>query len=203
MTRHARAKVLAGTLLAATLVLAPPTIAATLGLRGTARSQRPIPAAVRVGVFAVERSGAPVQELASAPLGADGSFALTLPETAPPERAVGAIVPEGLDWPGLVGRVTLSNPARAARAVLRAYTDADGKGAFGPGDSLWETAVTRGTRGAVILVWTDGRVQVKAERGFDLTLERGWNLAIIEVSRTVSAQRAASADGLLLDIFRR
>lgn len=203
MTRHSRPTRTAGLLLALALLCVPAGLAASLGLRGVARSQRPIPSAVRVGIFATDRSGMPVAELAGAPLAADGSFSLTLPDAPPPERAVASLVPEALDWPGLIGRVTASGPARTGRAVLRAYTDADGNRAFGGGDSLWETAVTAGTRGAAILVWADARVQVRAERGFDLTLESGWNLAVVEVGRTVVVRRANSVDGLVLDIFRR
>lgn len=203
MTRHPHPMGTALVLLVLVLLSLPGALAAALGLRGVMRSQRPLPDAVRIGILATDRSGTPIRELAGAALATGGSFSLTLPDAAPPDRAIAALVPDALDWPGLIGRVSSSGPARIGRAVLTAYTDADGNGSFGGGDSPWETAVTRGTRGAAILVWADAQVRVRAERGFDLTLEPGWNLALIDVGQTVSARRATSVDDLVLEIFRR
>jgi hypothetical protein len=178
-------------------------VAAPFVLSGQARSDRPLPASTRVGLFALDRNGKPTVEIGRAQPGQDGQFTLSVPDTAPPAAAISVVAAESLDWPGLVGSVTIESGARAAITGLRAYTDADSSGTFTAGDSVWDTTVTRGRTGGVIILWAPARFRVSAEKGFDYTFSPGWNVVVVEGSRNVKLTPTDRAGDLQLDVFRR
>jgi hypothetical protein len=176
-------------------------LAAPMQVQGSVKTQGNPASNLRVGAMLTDRNNRPTAELASSAI-VGGNFNLSVPDNNPAANTVLSLAPETLDWPGLVGKVSLSNPVRVARVVFRAYTDADGSKSFTPGDTLLETFVTRG-RGGIVMTWADTRCRVQAERGFDLTLEPGWNLLVIELGRTIEIRRAGSVDGLVLEVFGR
>ena len=173
--------------------------AAPFSVQGSVKAQNP-PNNLRVGLM-LDRSARAGGEIASVAISGQG-FNLSVPEVAPPTSWVSGLNPEGLDWPGLVGKVTITGSARVAQAALRAYLDADGSKTFTAGDTALESFVTRG-RGGIVTVWADNRVRVQADRGFDVTLEPGWNLVVIELGKTVEARRANGVDGVQLEVFGR
>lgn len=182
-------------------ILTRVALAAPMGVQGSIKVQGNAPANLRVAAMLTDRNGKPTAELASSGTG-NNAFNLSVPDAAPPAAFVSSLATETLDWPGLVGKVTVSGSARVARVVFRAYLDADNSKTFTAGDTLLETFVTR-ARGGVILIWSESRVRVQADRGFDLTLEPGWNLVVIELGKTVEAKREGSVDGLVLEVFGR
>jgi hypothetical protein len=175
-------------------------VAANIGISGSVKTSSATPQ-LRVGAFVVDRNGKPVQELGSS-LPANGAFSLSLPETAPAASSVTAISSENLDWPGLIGSVRVQGAAKAARAALRGYIDADKNGSFSAGDTVLETSLTRG-RGNLVLIYAADKFRVQGDRGFDVSLEEGWNLISIELGKTVTAKRVPSLDGVQLEIFSK
>jgi hypothetical protein len=184
-----------------TTMLTFAALAAPMGVQGSVKIQGNAPANLRVGAMLTDRNGRPTVELASSGAGSN-AFSLSVPDAAPPAAFVSSLATETLDWPGLVGKVNVSGSARVARVVFRAYLDADNSKTFSAGDTLLETFVTR-ARGGVVVIWSESRVRVQADRGFDVTLEPGWNLVVIELGKTVEAKRAGSVDGLVLEVFGR
>ncbi len=182
------------------IVLAISTIvlAAPFALSGLVKTNTNI-SNLRIGVFLVDRYGNPNKELISvAPT--KNTFAFSINEAAPPAAQLGVLSSESLDWPGLLGDVKITGQARAVRAMLRGYNDADKNGAFNGNDKLLETTITRG-RGNMILIYAENRFRVQGDRGFDLTLEQGWNLVAIELGKTIEAKRVEKMDNLQLEVF--
>jgi hypothetical protein len=176
-----------------TLVLAAP-----FGIGGTVKTTSAIQN-LRIGAFLVDRNGTPTKELVSV-LPNNGNFTMSVPEAAPPTANIGTLSSDSLDWPGLLGDVKISGQARAARAMLRGYNDADKNGVFNTGDKLLETTLTRG-RGNMVLIFAEGRFRVQGDRGFDLTLEAGWNLVAIELGKVIEAKRVDRIDNVQLEVF--
>ncbi len=174
--------------------------AANIGISGSVKTSSAI-AQLRVGAFIVDRSGKPAQELGSSQP-ANGSFTLSLSEAAPAASNVNSLSSENLDWPGLIGNVRVQGAARAARASLRGYIDNDKNGSFSAGDTLLETSLTRG-RGNLVLIYAADKFRVQGDRGFDVSVEAGWNLISIELGKTVSAKRVPSLDGVQLEVFNK
>jgi hypothetical protein len=185
--------------IAALLVTLGLAIAAPLGLSGTVKTNLPNAANLRVGAFLTDRSGNPTREIASSS-GANGSFSLSVPDAAPSGNALSPVVADNLNWPGLVGKVSVTGQARAVTVTLRAYTDNDRSGNNSGGDVALETAMTRG-RGSLVLLYTDARFRVQGDKGFDATLEAGWNLIAIELGRSIEVKRVPSLDGVQLEAF--
>ncbi len=183
------------------LSLTVTALAAPMSVQGSVKIQGNAPANLRVAAMLTDRNGRPTAELASSATGSN-AFNLSVPDAAPPAAFISGLAPETLDWPGLVGKVNLSGSARVAHVVFRAYLDADNSKSFTPGDALLESFVTR-ARGGVVVIWSESRVRVQADRGFDLTLEPGWNLVVIELGKTVDAKRAGGVDGLVVEVFGR
>jgi hypothetical protein len=191
--------IILGTLALVTLVFT--VLAAPTGVQGAIKIQGNAPANLRIGAMVTDANGRPMAELASSASG-NNAFSLSVPDAAPPAAFILSLAAETLDWPGLVGKVNLSGGTRVAKVVFRAYLDADNSKTFTAGDTLLETFVTR-ARGGVVMIWSESRVRVQADRGFDVTLEPGWNLLVIELGKTVTAKRAGSVDGLVLEVFGR
>jgi hypothetical protein len=181
--------------------LAFTVLAAPMGVQGSIKIQGNAPANLRIAAMLTDSNGRPTAELASS-AAVNNAFNLNVSDAAPPAPFVSSLATETLDWPGLVGKVNLSGATRVARVVFRAYLDADNSKTFTAGDTLLETFVTR-ARGGVVMIWSESRVRVQADRGFDVTLEPGWNLIVIELGKTVTAKRAGGVDGLVLEVFGR
>ena len=154
---------------------------------------------LRVGAFLTDRSGNPSRELASSAV-ANAGFNLSIPEAAPNASALNPVVSDNLDWPGLVGKVTVTGQAKAVRVILRAYIDSDRSGNGSGGDTNLETAVTHG-RGSLVLVYSDARFRVQGDKGFDITVEPGWNLIAVELGRTIETKRVPTMDAVQLEVF--
>ena len=174
-------------------------LAAPVGVSGAIKTNLAQTANLRVGVFLTDRSGNPAQEIASS--AAQGSnFTLSIPDAAPPTASLTPVVSGNLDWPFLVGKITVTGSARIDRAMLRAYQDNDRSGSNNAGDTNLETIVTRG-RGNLALIYSDAKFRVQGDKGFDITLESGWNLLSITPGSTIDTKRVPSLDGLQLEVF--
>jgi hypothetical protein len=181
--------------------LLPVALAASLSMQGSVKTQGNLPANLRVGVLLIDRSGRPTSEVGSSPI-QGGSFALNVPDNAPSANAMVAASPDVLDWPGLIGKITLTGSARIAQANLRAYGDADNTQSFNSGDTALESFVTK-ARGGIVIVYSDAKLRIQGDKGFDVTLEPGWNLVSVELGKSVQAKRASSVEGLQLEVFGR
>jgi hypothetical protein len=181
--------------------LLPVALAASLSMQGSVKTQGNLPANLRVGVLLIDRSGRPTGEIGSSAI-QGGSFALNVPDTAPPANAMVSANPDVLDWPGLIGKITLTGSARIAQASLRAYGDADNTQNFNSGDTALESFVTK-SRGGIVIVYSDAKLRIQGDKGFDITLESGWNLISVELGKSVQAKRASSVEGLQLEVFGR
>ncbi len=172
-------------------------MAANFAISGTIKTNTTI-ANLRVGIFAVDRNGAVIKELIS--VAGTSSFNLNFPDTAPPASSIQAVTSETIDFPGLLGNVKVTGQARMARAMLHGYSDADKSGSYTSSDRLLETTLTRG-RGNMILVYAESKFRVQGDRGFDVTLEAGWNLVAIELGKAIEAKRVDRMDNVQLEIF--
>ncbi|WP_102125386.1 hypothetical protein [Deinococcus planocerae] len=146
----------------------------------------------RVSVWAVSASGQPVQEIASVPVTSGGRFRLDLPGNAPAPRALTPLSAQNVSWPGVLDPVTVSAPAQAAELKFFTYRDANRNGTRDEGETLNEATANVG-RGTLFVVWVGGDVTVKANRGYEAALKRGWNALVVEVARAVKV--APYADG--------
>ena len=54
-----------------------------------------------------------------------------------------------------------------------------------------------------MIVYTDAKLRIQGDKGFDVTLEPGWNLVSVELGKSVQAKRANSVEGLQLEVFGR
>ncbi len=172
-------------------------LAAPLGVSGSVKTSAAIQN-LRIAAFLVDRNGNPSKELIS--VVPNTSFTLSIPDAAPIASSLSALSSDALDWPGLLGDVKITGQARAVRAMLRGYNDADRNGSFGAGDKLLETTLTRG-RGNLIILYAESRFRVQGDRGFDLTLEAGWNLVAIELGKVIETKRVERIDNVQLEVF--
>jgi hypothetical protein len=172
-------------------------LAAPLGISGTVKTTATFQS-LRIAAFLVDRNGNPTKELISAI--PNTTFALAIPEIAVPPSSLNTLSSDALDWPGLLGDVKITGQARAARAILRGYNDIDKNNVFGAGDKLLDTTVTRG-RGNLIMIFAESRFRVQGDRGFDLTLEAGWNLVAIELGKLIETKRVERIDNVQLEVF--
>lgn len=173
-------------------------LAASFAVSGTVKSNSAIQN-LRIGAFLVDRNGNPTREMVSV-VPNSANFALSIPDTAPPANSINPLSSDSLDWPGLLGEVKITGTARAARAMLRGFQDTDKNGSFNAGDKLLETTLTRG-RGNMVLIYAENRFRVQGDRGFDLTLETGWNLVAIELGKTIETKRLDRMENLQLEVF--
>ncbi len=174
-------------------------LAAPLSVSGTVKSQNAVPANLRVGVFLSDRSGNPNKEISSSAI-TNGTYSLSLAETAPPANALQNLVQDLLDWPGLIGKINITGSAHIARTVVRAYLDVNNEKSFSSGDTLFEGFVTKG-RGSIVIVYSDAKTHIKADRGFDVSLETGWNLIQIELGNPIKVARVASVEGVQIEVL--
>lgn len=174
-------------------------LAAPVAVSGAIKTNLAQTTNLRVGVFLTDRSGNPSLEIASSAV-QGSNFALSIPDAAPPASSLVAVVSDNLDWPFLVGKITVTGSARIDRAMLRAYRDNDRSNSNSPSDTNLETIVTRG-RGNLALIYSDAKFRVQGDKGFDITLESGWNLLSITPGSAIDTKRVSSLDGLQLEVF--
>jgi hypothetical protein len=186
--------------LALALALGTAALAQGLVLSGSSKNPR---GANRVGVFALDRTGAASQELAGSAMSGN-SFSLSLTDSQRPKEllALGAESVQG--WPGLPpGRVQVTGSAKVARLALVAYQDSDNSGGYSRGDVLLETVASKASKASALLVYSDGEAQVSGEMGFKLELQSGWNLFLIEVSASINVSRVSGSNDLQLEVFKK
>lgn len=181
------------------LLISSLALSAPLSVSGTVKSQNAVPANLRVGVFLTDRSGNPSKEISSSAV-TNGAYALSIAETAPPATAMQNLVQDILDWSGLIGKINITGSAHIARTVIRAYLDVNGEKSFSSGDTLFESFVTKG-RGSIVIVYSDAKTRIKADRGFDVSLEAGWNLVQIELGNPIKVTRVASVEGVQIEVL--
>ncbi|MEF2279524.1 hypothetical protein V3W47_14575 [Deinococcus sp. YIM 134068] len=170
--------------LSALLPLAAALLASSAGaLTVTGRVAGSVSPDTRVGAWAVSASGQPVQELASVAV-TDGRFRLGVPDAAPPARAQTALNAQNVAWPGVLDPVSVSAPAQAAELKFFTYRDVNRSGGRDEGETLNEATATT-ARGNLFVVWVSADVTVKANRGYEAALKRGWNALLVEVARAV------------------
>ncbi|GAA5532521.1 hypothetical protein [Deinococcus aluminii] len=142
-----------------------------------------VPADTRVSGWAVSASGQPVQEIVSVPV-QSGQFRLEIPTASPSFRAQTALNAQNVTWPGVLDPVTVSAETQTAELKFFTYRDANRNGQHDEGEALREVAVSAG-RGSLFIVWVNSDVTVKASRGYEVALKRGWNAFVVEVGRAV------------------
>jgi protein-disulfide isomerase len=180
-------------------VLSSLALAAPLSVSGVVKSQNALPANLRIAVFLTDRSGNPSKEISSATIN-NGAYSLSIAETAPSTSGLQNLVQDLLDWPGLIGKINITGSARIARTAIRAYLDANNDKSFSSGDTLFESFVTKG-RGSIVIVYSDAKTRIKADRGFDVTLEPGWNLVQIELGNPIKVARVASVENVQIEVL--
>ncbi len=174
-------------------------LAAPLSVSGTVKSQNAASANLRIGVFLTDRSGNPSKEISSSAV-TNGSYSLSVAEITPPASALQNLVQDLLDWPGLIGKINIFGSAHIARTVVRAYLDVNNEKSFSSGDTLFESFVTKG-RGSIVIVYSDAKTRIKADRGFDVSLEAGWNLVQIELGNPIKVARVANVEGVQIEVL--
>jgi hypothetical protein len=193
-------KLMLKTLIAlSSLLISSLSLAAPLSVSGTVKSQNPAPANLRIGVFLSDRSGNPSKEISSSAV-SNGTYNLSIGDTAPPASALQNLVQDLLDWPGLIGKISITGSSHIARTVIRAYLDTNAEKSFSSGDTLFESFITKG-RGSIVIVYSDAKTRIKADRGFDVSLEAGWNLIQIELGNPIKVARVASVEGVQIEVL--
>ncbi|EYB67709.1 hypothetical protein DEIPH_ctg033orf0139 [Deinococcus phoenicis] len=144
-----------------------------------------VPADTRLSGWAVSASGQPVQELVSVPV-SGGQFRLDLPAAAPSPRAQTALTAQNVSWPGVLDPVVVSGTAQASELKFFTYRDVNRSGQHDDGEALREVTLNVGG-GSLFIAWVSADVTVKASRGYETVLKRGWNAFAVEVGRTVKA----------------
>lgn len=149
----------------------------------TGKVEGSVPTGTRVSGWAVSASGQPVQEIVSVPVNG-GAFRLDIPEAAPSFRAQTALSSQNVAWPGVLDPVTVSAETQTAELKFFTYRDANRNGQHDEGEALREVTLNVGS-GSLFVVWVNSDVTVKASRGYQAALGRGWNAFVVEVGRAV------------------
>ncbi len=185
------------------LVIAPfallVALAAPINLEGKVKFSSDA-SKLRVGIFSYDRNGKVGAELSSSKL-QNQIFNLAIPEAAPQITSY-AITGEQLDWPGLVGKVVMTGSAQVVRVGIQAYQDNDGSNTYTAPDKLLESFATR-ERGGLVLMWSETKFSVQAERGFHAELTPGWNLLSIELGKQVTVTNAQNLKNISLEVFNK
>ncbi len=173
-------------------------VLAGLALSGTVSGA--LPARARVGVFAIDSSGAPVAELSSVPVNG-GRFTLEIPSVLPPQRALSQLRVDSIFWPGVLEPVSVTGQVSVAELRFYVYQDANGNGRRDDTEMLQEATPFVG-KAVLFVSFASGAAQVNAARGFQANLKAGWNGLLIEVGRAVKVTSSSRITDVSLNVQR-
>jgi hypothetical protein len=137
----------------------------------------------KLGIFTVLPSGKTALELSSVALNTE-NFALELSKTIPNEKSLNPLLPESITWAGVVGMVKLSGAVKIIELKLMVYTDTNNNGKHDDDETLLEPVIQLG-RANLILLYADSAVQIEADKGFSIKLNKGYNAITIESGKIV------------------
>lgn len=170
--------------LTATTMLLLLTQAAALTVSGTVDGG--VNDDTRIGGFIVSAVGQPLQEVVSTTV-KDGKFRLEVPADAPTTRGQVKLTPQNVSWPGVIDPVSVVGDAQAAELKFFAYRDQNGNAQRDDGEPLRELSPNVG-KASLFIAWVSADVTVKANKGYEATLKRGWNAFIVDVGKAVKVQ---------------
>ncbi|GAA0521203.1 hypothetical protein [Deinococcus depolymerans] len=157
-------------------------------------------AELRVAGFVVSPFGQAVEEISSVPV-EGGRFVLELPLTPPTARAQVDLTPQNVTWPGVIDPVKVSGAARVAEMKFFVYRDANGNGRRDDAEPLRDV-MPNVDRATLFVAWVNTDVTVKASKGYEATLKRGWNALIVDVGRAVRVQPFADTTVVTVHLSR-
>ncbi len=137
----------------------------------------------RIAGFAVTPFGQPVQELVSTAIDG-GKFRLDLPTAVPPARALAVLTPQNVSWPGVIDPVQVSAAVQAGELKFFVYRDQNGNARRDENEPLREVMPMVG-KATLFLPWVSADVMVTANKGYQAALQKGWNVFLVDVGRTV------------------
>ncbi|MCD0170427.1 hypothetical protein [Deinococcus sp. 23YEL01] len=155
---------------------------------------------LRVAGFAVSPFGQVIEEISSVPV-EGGRFVLELPMTAPTARAQVDLTPQNVTWPGVIDPVSVSTQARVAEMKFFVYRDLNRNGRRDDAEALRDV-MPNVERATLFVAWVNTDVTVKANRGYEATLKRGWNALIVDVGRAVRVQPFADSTVVTVRLAR-
>lgn len=146
----------------------------------------PVTPETRLGAWVVTPLGEAVEEVAGTPV-RGGRFSLDLPTTVPDLKAQVPLTPQNVTWPGIIDPVAVSNPVQVAELRFYTYPDTNTNGRRDAGEALREVTPTA-ANATLFIAWVSGDVTVRASKGYEAALKRGWNAFLVNVGRAVSVQ---------------
>ncbi|MFB9992331.1 hypothetical protein ACFFLM_10185 [Deinococcus oregonensis] len=168
------------------------------GIAGTVTGS--VAEGTRVSGWAVTPSGQAVQEIVSVPI-TGGKFRLELPTVAPSARAQTTLSAQNVSWPGVIDPVTVSAPVQTAELKFFTYRDTNRSGQRDDNEPLNEVTLNAGNS-SVFVAWVGTDVTVKANRGYEASLKRGWNTFLVDVGRAVKVSPFAETTQVSLTLGR-
>ncbi|MDB5046923.1 MAG: hypothetical protein JWQ08_2973 [Deinococcus sp.] len=154
----------------------------------------------RVSGWAVTPSGQAVQEIVSVPINS-GKFRLQLPTIAPSARAQTTLSAQNVSWPGVIDPVSVSAAVQTAELKFFTYRDANRNGQRDDNEPLNEVTLNSGNS-SLFVAWVGTDVTVKANRGYEASLKRGWNAFLVDVGRAVKVAAFPEAAQVSLTLGR-
>ncbi|UQN06029.1 hypothetical protein [Deinococcus sp. QL22] len=172
--------------------------ASAQGIAGTVTGS--VAEGMRVSGWAVTPSGQAVQEIVSVPIN-NSKFRLELPAIAPSARAQTTLSAQNVSWPGVIDPVTVSAPVQTAEVKFFTYRDTNRSGQRDDNEPLNEVTLNSGSS-SVFVAWVGTDVTVKANRGYEATLKRGWNVFLVDVGRAVKVSPYLETASVSLNLGR-
>jgi len=154
----------------------------------------------RISGWAVTPSGQAVQEIVSVPING-GKFRLELPTIAPSARAQTTLSAQNVSWPGVIDPVTVSASVQTAELKFFTYRDTNRNGVRDDNEPLNEVTLNSGSS-SMFVAWVGTDVTVKANRGYEASLKRGWNIFLVDVGRAVKVSPYADTAQVTLNLGR-
>ncbi len=165
------------------LLVAGAPLAQALTLQGTVAGEADIGAHARLGLWSLSASGNVVGgELVSTPI-ASGKFSLQLPSTAPVQQYT--LRPDSIGWPGVVGDVQVTPSVQASDLAFFIYNDSNDNAVRDSNEPLHDT-LPDVQRQPLFVVWASAPSKVVASKGFNLSLNSGWNAFSVELGKTAT-----------------
>lgn len=135
----------------------------------------------RLGVWLVSAYGEPLREVSAVNLAKN----TTLPLLPDPTETI-AVGP-ALAWPGLVDFASASAPARVSETKFFLYQDKNNNAKRDANEPLQEVKLSAADKkGRLFLVWASEDVTIKAGRGYEAKLNKGWNPLLVDIKSQVS-----------------